>query len=270
LIIGEFRKRKNCIPAMQFFFALLRPEQPFFCYLYPLKFSPRCMSVILSIETATSVCSCALARDGELLVAREDYRGQSHASLLGLFVHEIMAFARGQNLTPHAIAVSSGPGSYTGLRIGVSEAKGLSYGLNIPLIALPTPLIMASMMREQAEEGTLLCPMIDARRMEVYATFYDRSLHTVRKTAADIVEEGSYAELLAANKVLFFGNGAEKCKIHLNHPHALFADEVHPLASGMIPLAEEAFAAGRFVDSAYFEPFYLKEFVATVPKNKII
>ncbi|MCE5205730.1 MAG: tRNA (adenosine(37)-N6)-threonylcarbamoyltransferase complex dimerization subunit type 1 TsaB [Porphyromonadaceae bacterium] len=227
------------------------------------------MPVILSIETSTPVCSCALSRDGELLVTREDFRGQSHASLLGRFVHEIMTLAREQNLLPDAIAVSSGPGSYTGLRIGVSEAKGLGYGLNIPLIALPTSRIMASMMLDKAGNDVLLCPMIDARRMEVYATFYDHSLHTIRATAADIVEEGSYADILSANKVLFFGNGAGKCKVHLTHPHALFADGVHPLASGMVSLAEQAFATGDFVDTAYFEPFYLKEFVATQPKNKI-
>lgn len=181
-----------------------------------------------------------------------------------------MHFAREQHLTLDAIAVSSGPGSYTGLRIGVSEAKGLSYGLGIPLIALPTPRIMASMMQEKADANTLLAPLIDARRMEVYATFYNHTLQTVRATAADIVEEESYAELLSAGNVLFFGNGAEKCKALLTHPHARFADEVHPLASGMVSLAEQAFAAGNFVDTAYFEPFYLKEFVATVPKNKII
>ena len=228
------------------------------------------MPVILSIETATPVCSCALSRDGVLLATREDFRGQSHASLLGRFVHEIMHFAREQHLTLDAIAVSSGPGSYTGLRIGVSEAKGLSYGLGIPLIALPTPRIMASMMQEKADANTLLAPLIDARRMEVYATFYNHTLQTVRATAADIVEEESYAELLSAGNVLFFGNGAEKCKALLTHPHAHFADGVHPLASGMLSLAEQAFAAGDFVDTAYFEPFYLKEFVATVPKNKII
>lgn len=228
------------------------------------------MPVILSIETSTPVCSCALARDGALLASREDFGGQSHASLLGQFVHEIMSIAQEQNLIPEAIAVSSGPGSYTGLRIGVSEAKGLSYGLGIPLIALSTPRIMASMMQDKVGNDVLLCPMIDARRMEVYATFYDHSLHTIRATAADIVEEGSYADMLATNKILFFGNGAEKCKPHLTHPHALFAGGMHPLASGMVPLAEQAYAAGDFVDSAYFEPFYLKEFVATVPKNKII
>lgn len=227
------------------------------------------MPVILSIETSTSVCSCALSRDGVLLATRENFQGQSHASLLGRFVHEIMNFVREQHLTIDAIAVSSGPGSYTGLRIGVSEAKGLSYGLGVPLIALPTPRIMASMMQEKVDADTLLAPLIDARRMEVYATFYNQNLETIRATAADIVNEESYDDILATNKVLFFGNGAEKCKVALKHPHAQFIDHVHPLASGMISLAEQAFAAGDFVDTAYFEPFYLKEFVATVPRNKV-
>ena len=228
------------------------------------------MCTILSIETATPACSCALSRDGELLLTREDFRGQSHATLLGLFVEEIMTHVRKEGITLDAIAVSSGPGSYTGLRIGVSEAKGLSYGLGIPLIALPTPLVMASMVANRVGEDDLLCPMIDARRMEVYATFFDRSLETVRPTSADIVDGESYLDLLTRHKVHFFGNGASKCRGVITHPHAYFLEELHPLASGMVPLAEKAFAGKQFVDTAYFEPHYLKEFVATVPKNKII
>ena len=228
------------------------------------------MCTILSIETATPVCSCTLSRDGVIVLHREDFRGQSHATLLGQYVHEIMTYVREQGLTLNAVAVSSGPGSYTGLRIGVSEAKGLSYGLGIPMIALPTSLIMASMIAERVGEDELLCPMIDARRMEVYATFFDKSLLTVRPTAADIIDGDSYADLLERHKVLFFGNGAEKCRAVLTHPNASFLEDIHPLASGMIPLAEKAFVEKKFVDSAYFEPFYLKEFVATVPKNKII
>ena len=228
------------------------------------------MCTLLTIETSTAVCSSALSRDGQLLLNKESFRGQSHATLLGVFVHEIMAYVREHNLPPDAIVVSSGPGSYTGLRIGVSEAKGLSYGLGIPMIAVSTPLIMASMTASQVDADTLLCPMIDARRMEVYATFYDQSLRTVRETAADIVDGESYADLLEKHKVLFFGNGAEKCRSVITHPNALFLDDIHPLASAMVPLAEKAFAEGRFVDTAYFEPFYLKEFVATVARNKLI
>ena len=228
------------------------------------------MCTILSIETATPACSCALSRDGELLLSREDFRGQSHATLLGVFVDEIMKYVRKEGITLDAIAVSSGPGSYTGLRIGVSEAKGLSYGLDIPLIAIPTPLVMAAMVAERAGEDDLLCPMIDARRMEVYATFFNRTLETIRPTAADIVDGESYLDLLSRHKVHFFGNGADKCREVITHPNALFVEDIHPLATGMVPLAEQAFNEKRFVDSAYFEPHYLKEFVATVAKNKII
>ncbi len=225
---------------------------------------------LLTIETSTSVCSCALSRGGGVLMNRESYEGQSHASLLGVFVHEIMEQVRREGLRLDAVAVSSGPGSYTGLRIGVSTAKGLSYGLDIPLIAIPTPTIMASMMVGRVGEGEWLCPMIDARRMEVYATLYDRLLNVLRETTADIVEEGSYADWLDQRPVTFFGDGAVKCRSMITHPNARFVDDVYPLASAMVPLAEEAFRAGRFEDIAYFEPFYLKEFVATVPKNKII
>ena len=228
------------------------------------------MCTILSIETATPACSCALSRDGELLLSREAFRGQSHATLLGVFVDEIMKYVRKEGITLDAIAVSSGPGSYTGLRIGVSEAKGLSYGLGIPLIAIPTPLVMAAMVAARAGEEDLLCPMIDARRMEVYATFYNRTLETIRPTAADIVDGERYLDLLSRHKVHFFGNGADKCRAVITHPNALFVEDIHPLATGMVPLAEQAFNEKRFVDSAYFEPHYLKEFVATVARNKII
>ncbi len=230
------------------------------------------MCTLITIETSTAVCSSALSCEGEVLINKENYEGQSHASLLGLFVHEIMEMVRREKLCLDAVAVSSGPGSYTGLRIGVSEAKGLSYGLDIPLIAIPAPKIMASMMMMAGRvgQGELLCPMIDARRMEVYATFYDSSLKIVRETSADLVDKNSYADLLDKQPVAFFGDGAFKCRSIIMHPNARFIDDIHPLASGMVTLAEEAFRANRFEDTAYFEPFYLKEFVATVPKNKII
>jgi len=166
---------------------------------------------------------------------------------------------RGYRFCPHptekieAIAVSSGPGSYTGLRIGVSEAKGLSYGLGIPLIAIPTPLVMAQMMVDTADDQMLLCPMIDARRMEVFATVYDHSLETIRATTAEIITPDSFSDLLAEHRILFFGNGSDKCKNTITHANALFADNIYPLAIAMIPLAEKAFDANDFVDVAYFE-----------------
>ena len=170
------------------------------------------------------------------------------------------------------MAVSSGPGSYTGLRIGVSLAKGLCFGLDIPLIAVPTLDCLASQAIRQnggASDG-LYCPMLDARRMEVYAALYDSALQTVRPVAAEVIDASSYASFLAEGKVYFFGNGADKCKSLLTAPNACFIDSVSPLATGMIPLSLRAFAAHRFENVAYFEPFYLKEFQATVAKNKVL
>lgn len=228
------------------------------------------MAIILSIETATPVCSCALLQDGQVVINKESHKGQSHSTLLGVFVHDIMKHVRRNNLKLDAIAISSGPGSYTGLRIGVSEAKGLSYGLGIPMIAIPTSYVMASIMKDRVAKDTLLCPMIDARRMEVYATIFDNSLKIIRKTSADIIDVDSYNDILESNKVAFFGNGSEKCKDVLTHHNAIFIEGIHPLASGMGILSEKAYNKKDFVDSAYFEPYYLKEFVATIPKNKII
>ncbi|MDR0333738.1 MAG: tRNA (adenosine(37)-N6)-threonylcarbamoyltransferase complex dimerization subunit type 1 TsaB [Dysgonamonadaceae bacterium] len=228
------------------------------------------MPVILNIETSTPVCSCALSCDGEIIFNKENFEEQSHSTLLGVFVEEIMIYVRKKNIKIDAIAVSSGPGSYTGLRIGVSEAKGLAYGLSVPLIAISTPIIMASLVKNKVQPEMLLCPMIDARRMEVYATFFDTSLNVVKETAADIVNENSYADLLEKQPVVFFGNGAKKCKTVLTHPNAHFLDNIHPLASGMISLAERAFVNKSFVDVAYYEPHYLKEYVTTVGKNKVL
>lgn len=229
------------------------------------------MSAILHIETATEVCSVALSSKGELLQYKISDQAQAHSSLLGVFVEEVMQYVRNEGIKLDAISISSGPGSYTGLRIGVSEAKGLSYGLGIPLIALPTHKVMAQqIVGDVAGDNILLCPMIDARRMEVYATFFDLELNVVRKTMADIVDEDSYQDLLDKHQVVFFGNGAHKCQSVITHSNARFIDNVRPEAKAMIALAEEALLAKDFVDVAYFEPFYLKEFVATVPKNKVI
>ncbi len=228
------------------------------------------MATILHIETATEVCSVALSRNGELLKNKISDQPQAHSSLLGLFVEETMQFTRSNNIKIDAISVSSGPGSYTGLRIGVSEAKGLSYGLNVPLIAIPTHKVMAYQIALTIEDNTLMCPMIDARRMEVYSTFFDSKLNVVRKTSADIVDEDSYTELLDKHPVVFFGNGAHKCKEVITHPNAMFIENIKPEAKSMIVLAEQAFEEKNFVDVAYFEPFYLKEFVATVARNKVI
>lgn len=230
------------------------------------------MSVILNIETSTSVCSVAVSSGSEVIFDKVEFKGPSHASLLGVFVSEAMFFVKNKGLKLDAVAVSCGPGSYTGLRIGVSEAKGLCYGLNVPLIAVHTPLVLASGLLQKVQIGkdTLLCPMIDARRMEVYSALYDGSLNRVRDIQADIIDEYSYDQYLQKHKVLFFGDGADKCKETLIDRNAVFIDDVFPLASNMVALANQAFNKSDFVDVAYFEPFYLKEFVTTIPKKKVL
>ena len=227
---------------------------------------------ILNLETSTSVCSVALAAGEEVLFEKAAFEGPSHAALLGTFVSEALAALKKTGKTLDAVAVSSGPGSYTGLRIGVSLAKGLCFGLDIPLIAVPTlDCLAAEAIRQNggASDG-LYCPMLDARRMEVYAALYDSALQTVRPVAAEVIDASSYASFLAEGKVYFFGNGADKCKSLLTAPNACFIDSVSPLATGMVPLSVQAFAARRFENVAYFEPFYLKEFQATVAKNKVL
>ena len=175
------------------------------------------------------------------------------------------------NLTADAVAVSGGPGSYTGLRIGVSMAKGICYGRNLPLIGLPTleVLCVPVLLYHELPDDALLCPMIDARRMEVYSAVYDRALNVIRKVGADVIDENSYQEYLDKGPVYFFGNGALKCKDKIVHPNARFLENIYPLASNMSPLSEKALAKEDFKDVAYFEPFYLKEFIATKP-NKLL
>ncbi len=227
------------------------------------------MSCILHIETSTEVCSVSVSQDGMSIFTKEDFNGPSHATLLGVFVDEALSFVDNHAIPLDAVAVSCGPGSYTGLRIGVSMAKGVCYGRNIPLIGLPTLEVMCVpvLLEHDIPEDALLCPMIDARRMEVYAVVYDRSLKAVREIGADIIDESSYAEFLEDRPVYFFGNGAAKCKEKITHKNARFIDDVHPLAKWMFPLAEKAVAKEDFKDVAYFEPFYLKEFVASTPKK---
>ncbi len=230
------------------------------------------MPNIIHIETSTSVCSAALSTDGVVKCHFENFDGPSHASLLGVYIKQLMEYARDKEVKIDAVAVSSGPGSYTGLRIGVSEAKGLCFGLGVPLISVPTLelLACAALFRNYFEEDVLYCPMIDARRMEVYSAIYDNALACVKPVGAYIVDENTFADELNDKKVIFFGNGAEKCKSVITHSNALFLDKVVPLATDMLALAERAFREERFEDVAYFEPFYLKEFVATTPKNKVI
>ena len=230
------------------------------------------MSCILHIETSTSACSVAVSEDGQNVFTKEDLNGPSHAVQLGVFVDKALSFADSHALPLNAVAVSCGPGSYTGLRIGVSMAKGICYGRNLPLIGLPTLKIQCVpvlLYHDELPDDALLCPMIDARRMEVYAAIYDRALKPLRDTAADIVDGHSYEEFLENHPVYFFGDGAAKCRSQLTHPNAHFIEGIRPLASMMFPLAEKAMAENDFKDVAYIEPFYLKEFVAGKPKKLI-
>ncbi len=228
------------------------------------------MSCILHIETGTNVCSVAVSEDGAVIFHKESMEGPSHATLLGGFVKEALSFADSHAIPLDAVAVSKGPGSYTGLRIGVSMAKGVCYGQKLKLIGISTLELLCVpvlLYHEELPEDALLCPMIDARRMEVYAAIYDRALRPVKEISADIIDENSYREYLEKHPVYFFGNGADKCRSKITHPNAHFIEEVYPLAKNMAPLAERAHARGEFEDVAYFEPFYLKEFIATQSKK---
>ncbi len=228
------------------------------------------MSCILHIDTSTRVCSVSLSQDGEVIFTREDLEGPSHAVCCGVFVEEALSFAESHAIPLDAVSVSKGLGSYTGLRIGVSMAKGVCYGRQVPLIDLPTLKVLCVpvlLYHDEVEDDALLVPMIDARRMEVYAAVYDRALHEVRAVQADIVEADAYQEYLEQRPVYFFGDGAAKCTSVIQHPNARFIEGIYPSARHMAPLAELAMARQEFADVAYFEPYYLKEFVAIKSKN---
>ena len=226
------------------------------------------MSIILHIETSTNVCSVALSENGRCLFSKSNAEGMNHAALLSVFIAEALEVLKSNEKKLDAVAVSSGPGSYTGLRIGVSTAKGLCYGYGIPLIAVSTlEVLTAQALQSVLDQNVLYCPMIDARRMEVYAAFYNADMEIKREISADIIDSDSYADMLDKQPVYFFGNGVEKCKSTLTHPNARFIDNLVPLAENMISFAEKAFADNNFVDVAYFEPFYLKEFQTTTPKK---
>ena len=228
------------------------------------------MSCILHIETSTSVCSVAVSEDGKVIFDKADRTGNNHAEALGSFVDEAMSFADSHAIPLDAVAVSGGPGSYTGLRIGVSMAKGVCYALDIPLISVSTLELMCVpvlLRYDDMEENALLCPMIDARRMEVYASLYDRALKPVRDIQADVVDSDTYRKWLDERPVYFFGNGAAKCIETINHPNAHLIDGIEPLAKWMMPLAEKKMLNNIHEDVAYYVPFYLKDFVAKTRKK---
>lgn len=228
------------------------------------------MSCILNIETSTNVCSVALSQDGVCLYEDVNMEGPSHAQVLAGYVKNAVSFADSHAIPIDAIAISKGPGSYTGLRIGVSEAKGVAYGRDAKLLSVPTlklltvPILLG---HEELPENALLCPMIDARRMEVYCALYDRALNEVVQTQALVIDSDSFKEYLDKQPIYFMGNGADKCVETIQHPNAHFIKNIVPRAKNMIPLAEMAMAKEQFEDVAYFEPFYLKEFVATKSKK---
>ena len=228
------------------------------------------MSCILNIETSTNVCSVALSQDGVCLHEELDLKGPSHAQVLAGFVKETVSLADSHTIPIDAVAVSKGPGSYTGLRIGVSEAKGVAYGRDAHLLSVPTlklltvPILLG---HDELPEDALLCPMIDARRMEVYCALYNRALHEVLPTQALVIDETSFRDQLDQHPIYFMGNGADKCAEVIKHPNAHFIKGIVPRAKNMVPLAEMAMAREEFEDVAYFEPYYLKEFVATKSKK---
>ena len=237
------------------------------------------MALILSIETGTDVCSVALANDGELMALRESDEGRDHARKVAVFVDELLRETGVQPDDLDAVAVGMGPGSYTGLRIGVSFAKGMCYALNIPLLAVGSLDALMEVAREDFDAGIIdleddewqsayLCPMVDARRMEVYTRLFDAQGNALTDVSAEVVTADSFSEWRGSHRrFVIFGNGAKKCAELLSDAEYI---EVAPSARGIVRLAEEAFNAGRVEDIAYFEPFYLKDFIVIPSKKRLL
>jgi tRNA threonylcarbamoyladenosine biosynthesis protein TsaB len=223
------------------------------------------MSLILQIETATTVCSVALSENGHLLVYKEIQQRNVHAEVITLFIDEVLKTAGKQYRQLNAVAVSCGPGSYTGLRIGISVTKGLCYSLDIPFIAIETLEAMTDGMLSENTFNTevLLCPMIDARRMEVFTAVFDAEGNKIKPTSAEIIDEHSFADLLKTNKIIFFGDGAAKCSDILGgSANTRIVSDFQNSARYLTKKATEKFLAKDFEDVAYFEPYYLKDFIA--------
>lgn len=230
------------------------------------------MPTILNIETSTEVCSASLTSEGAILTHFEEFSGRNHATVLSDFIKGCLDHLRAHEMKLDAVSVSLGPGSYTGLRIGLSEAKGLAYALGVPLIGVDTLQLMAvSVMfnNEILNPDTIFIPMIDARRMEVYTAAYDLSLSPILEPQPLVLDENSYAGLFSTGRpVLFFGNGAAKAReLMERHPGATFIPDVSPLATDMLAISDKAFRENRFLDLAYSVPTYLKDFQATKPKS---
>lgn len=228
------------------------------------------MATILLIETATPICSTAIEQNGKIITINECSEPNSHSSKLSILIKELMEKANMAYNMLDAICVSSGPGSYTGLRIGVSTAKGLCYALDKPLLSVGTLHSMAlGYLSQQPRHTGLICPMIDARRMEVYAAIFDNNGNCIRPTSADIITESIYDEWLNNNNITFIGDGADKTRpLFENKNKVLFDTDFKISATGMAKIAEDLYKKHTFEDIAYFEPFYLKDFVAAKPSVK--
>ncbi|SDQ26984.1 tRNA (adenosine(37)-N6)-threonylcarbamoyltransferase complex dimerization subunit type 1 TsaB [Flagellimonas zhangzhouensis] len=225
------------------------------------------MALILNLETATTNCSVSISKDNEIVVLKENNAASySHSEQLHVFIKEALDEASLSFSDLDAVAISKGPGSYTGLRIGVSAAKGLCFSLEIPLISIPTLQSMALQVDAQPDE--LVIPVLDARRMEVYSCVYDSNNEEVRETLAEIIDENTFQEYASERKVYIVGSGAEKCRGVLQHPHFIFDESVVPSAKEMAQLAFQKYSAQQFEDVAYFEPYYLKDFVLQQKKKK--
>lgn len=229
------------------------------------------MACILNIETSTDISSVCISENGVNIYDRIYEESYNHARYLAPAIKDALFFTKHQGLTIDAVAVSEGPGSYTGLRIGVSEAKGLCYGLDVPLIAIPTLelLCVPLLLHHDLEDNALLCPMIDARRMEVYNAYFNRALKTEKQTAAEIITSEKFNDVQPDRPIYYFGNGAQKCQEIITRDNATYIADIKPLATNMFPLAEKRFAYNQFEDVAYFEPLYLKDFIATKAKNPL-
>ncbi|ELR69557.1 putative molecular chaperone [Fulvivirga imtechensis AK7] len=226
------------------------------------------MPLILSIETATTVCSVALHDNNELLGSQSLFIDKSHSGLLAPSIKSLVEYCGYTINDLSAVAVSEGPGSYTGLRIGVSAAKGLCFSLDIPLIAVSTLEAMARGVNKYNHGQAMLCPMIDARRMEVYCLLVNAQKDIVSETRPVVIDESSFQEQLSVHKILFFGNGATKCKGVIKSDNAVFIDHVFPDAIHIGAIAAEKFQKSQFENVAYFEPFYLKDFRISQPKSR--
>ena len=231
--------------------------------------------MILCIETATSVCSVALCDRKGVISAREDREGRSHAALLTVFINELLDEQKIKATELEAVAVSKGPGSFTGLRIGVSVAKGIAYRASIPLIGIDTLLSMfcgiikGDLSEYNLDQSSLYCPMLDARRMEVFYSIFDHNGDTVKKVGAEIITGESFSDISENRSILFFGSGASKCEGVIGRKNNLFKNDFTVSAEYMQVPAYKSFNTGKFEDVAYFEPFYLKDFIATIPKKNI-